>query len=298
MNAGKPRSEKVPTGEPAAGNNRLGNKELAEASGGDQAGRPAGTRSAAARSGGWELLRTLVYAGLIAVLVRTFLFESFNIPSGSMIPTLLVGDYLFVAKYEYGYSRFSLPFSPDLFEGRLLGRSPHRGDVAVFRFTQNTSIDYIKRIVGLPGDHVRMQDGELYLNGVKVPRDDARPYVATDENDVRMSGTRWEELLPGSAGHRPVAHQILKLTDEGQYNNTPDYVVPAGYFFAMGDNRDDSADSRFMGTEPEDLGFVPMQNLVGQAKFIFFSVNARDPIWEFWEWPTEVRWGRILDWVH
>jgi signal peptidase I len=252
----------------------------------------------AARSGTWELLRTLVYAGLIAVFVRTFLFESFNIPSGSMIPTLLVGDYLFVSKYEYGYSRFSLPFSPDLFEGRVAGHVPRRGDVAVFRFTQDTSIDYIKRIVGLPGDHVQVKGGELFLNGTEVPRTDLGDYVASDENGTRMEGRRYEEKLPGSAGRVPVEHQILKLTDEGQYNNTPDYVVPPGYFFAMGDNRDDSADSRFMGTEPDDLGFVPMQNLVGHAKFIFFSVDARYPIWEFWEWPMEIRWGRILDWVH
>ncbi len=249
------------------------------------------------RSGIWELLRTLIYAGLIAVVVRTFLFESFNIPSGSMIPTLLVGDYLFVSKYAYGYSRFSLPFSPDLFEGRVLGHVPHRGDVAVFRFTQDNSVDYIKRIVGLPGDHVQMRGGELYINGIEVPRDDLGDYVATDENDTRMQGRRYLEILPGSAGRGPVPHQILKLTNEGQYNNTPDYVVPAGYFFAMGDNRDNSADSRFMGTESDDLGYVPMQNLVGHAEFIFFSVDGRYPLWEFWEWPMEIRWGRILGWV-
>ena len=260
--------------------------------------RSADTASDSGRSGTWELLRTLIYAGLIAILVRTFLFESFNIPSGSMIPTLLVGDYLFVSKYEYGYSRFSLPFSPDLFEGRVLGHVPHRGDVAVFRFTQDNSIDYIKRIVGLPGDHVQVTGGELYINGTEVPRTDEGDYVASDENGTRMQGRRYLEDLPGSGGRPPVKHQILKLTSEGPYNNTPDYVVPKGYFFAMGDNRDDSADSRFMGTEPDDLGFVPMQNLVGHAKFIFFSVDSRYPIWEFWEWPAEIRWGRILTWVH
>ncbi len=255
------------------------------------------TKADSARSGTWELLRTLIYAGLIAVTVRTFLFESFNIPSGSMIPTLLVGDYLFVSKYEYGYSRFSLPFSPGLFEGRVLGHLPHRGDVAVFRFTQDTSIDYIKRIVGLPGDHVRVQGGELFVNGVQVPRTDLGDYVASDENDTRMQGRRYQEQLPGSGGRAPVSHQILKLTSEGQYNNTPDYVVPADSFFAMGDNRDDSADSRFMGTEPDDLGFVPIQNLVGHAEFIFFSVDGRYPLWEFWQWPAEIRWSRLLNGV-
>ncbi|WP_428393792.1 signal peptidase I [Lichenicoccus sp.] len=250
------------------------------------------------RSGAWELLRTLVYAGLIAVFVRTFLFESFNIPSGSMIPTLLVGDYLFVSKYAYGYSRFSMPLAPDLFEGRILYHRPHRGDVAVFRFTQDTSIDYIKRIVGLPGDHVRMQGGQLYINGTEVPRTPLGDYIADDENGDHRAGRLYRESLPGSGGHKPVRHLILKQTSQGQYNNTPDYMVPAGYFFAMGDNRDDSADSRFMGTEPDDLGFVPIQNLVGRADFIFFSIDERDPIWAFWDWPAEIRWGRILHWVH
>ena len=173
------------------------------------------------RSSSWEMIRTLVYAGLIAVLVRTFLFESFNIPSGSMIPTLLVGDYLFVAKYEYGYSRYSFPFSPDLFEGRILYHKPHRGDVAVFRFTQNTSIDYIKRIVGLPGDHVQMTGGQLYVNGVEVPRSPLGDYVATDENGNRMQGRLYEESLPGVGNRKPVRHDILKLTSQGPYNNTP-----------------------------------------------------------------------------
>ncbi len=238
-------------------------------------------------TGLWENVKTIVYALLIAVGVRTFLFEPFNIPSGSMIPTLLVGDYVFTAKYSYGYSRFSFPFAPDLFSGRIFFHMPKRGDVAVFRETQDTSIDYIKRIVGLPGDHIQMREGQLYLNGTLVPRDDVGDYVAIDENDRHMDGRRYLEHLPTRGG--VVTHQILKFDSDSWWNNTQEYVVPPGDFFAMGDDRDDSADSRF-----PDLGYVPLENLVGHAKIIFFSVDERYPLWEFWEWPFEVRWGRLL----
>ena len=243
-------------------------------------------------TGLWENVKTIVYAILIALGVRTFLFEPFNIPSGSMIPTLLVGDYVFTTKYSYGYSRFSVPFAPDLFSGRIFFQMPHRGDVAVFRETKDTSIDYIKRIVGLPGDHIQMRQGQLYVNGTLVPRDDLGDYVAIDEHDTHIDGRRYREFLPSK--HGVVAHQILKLNSDDWVNNTPEYVVPPGNFFAMGDNRDDSADSRFQGAGPEDLGYVPLENLVGHARIIFFSVDGRDPIWEFWEWPFEVRWGRLL----
>ncbi len=258
------------------------------------ASRRAGARSTETGAGGiGETIRTIVYALLIAVVVRTVAFEPFNIPSGSMIPTLLVGDYLFVAKPAYGFSRFSLPWSPDLFSGRILYSSPHRGDVAVFRYTRDTSIDYIKRIVGLPGDHVQVRDGQLYLNGVVVPRTDESDYVAIDEQRRELQGRLFTETLPGSGGRADVAHKILRLTDEGQQNNTPEYVVPPGYFFAMGDNRDDSADSRFM----DDLGYVPIENLVGKAEVIFFSFDARHPLWQVWEWPAEIRWNRLFRWV-
>ena len=249
-------------------------------------------------AGLWDNVRTIVVALLIAVVVRTLLFEPFNIPSGSMIPTLLVGDYVFTEKWAYGYSRFSLPYGPDLFDGRVLFHMPHRGDVAVFRETKDTTIDYIKRIVGLPGDRVRVTGGELYVNDVLVPRTSLGDYDAVDENGTVMQGLRYEEHLPGSGGRPVVNHQILKLTDEGPQNNTPDYVVPAGDFFAMGDNRDDSADSRFQGPLPEDLGYVPMENLVGRAVVIFFSFDHWAPWWAVWDWPFEVRWGRLLHPIH
>ncbi len=236
-------------------------------------------------SGLLDNVKTIVYAGLIAVVIRTFLFEPFNIPSGSMIPTLLVGDYLFVAKFSYGFSHFSFPFSPDLFSGRIFGSLPHRGDVVVFRYPPDPSEDYIKRVIGLPGDHVQVHDGQLYINGQEAPRQPAGDYV-TDEDGIHMVLRRYREELPGG-----VNHYILKATDQGEMNNTGDYVVPPNELFVLGDNRDNSADSRFWG-------FVPMENLIGKAEVIFFSIDAQAPWWEFWEWPLEIRWGRIGMVVH
>lgn len=234
--------------------------------------------------------KTIVYAGLIAVAIRTFLFEPFNIPSGSMIPTLLIGDYLFVAKYSYGFSHFSFPFSPDFFSGRIFASLPHRGDVIVFRYPPDPSEDYIKRVIGLPGDHVQVRDGQLYINGQEVPRQAAGDY-ATDDQGINMVVRRYTEDLPGGNGYRGVDHSILKATDQGEANNTPDFTVPSQSLFVMGDNRDNSADSRFWG-------YVPMENLVGKAEVIFFSFDARAPWWELWEWPLEVRWGRIGMVIH
>ncbi len=224
--------------------------------------------------------KTIVYAGLIAVIIRTFLFEPFNIPSGSMIPTLLIGDYLFVEKYSYGYSHYSLPFAPDLFSGRILGAVPQRGDVVVFKYPRDTSVDYIKRVIGLPGDTVQVTEGQLLINGKLVPRRPEGDYQV-DEDGVQQVLRLFQEDLPGG-----VRHDILKATEMGEANNTPPFTVPAGQLFVMGDNRDNSADSRFWG-------FVPMENLVGKAEILFFSIDARAPWWEVWMWPVEIRWSRI-----
>lgn len=229
-------------------------------------------------------VKTIVYAVLIAVAIRTFLFEPFNIPSGSMIPTLLVGDYLFVEKYSYGYSHYSLPFGPDWFSGRIFGSLPRRGDVVVFKYPRDTSVDYIKRVIGLPGDTVQVRAGELYLNGKEVPRTSKGQYLVDDEG-IQMAARAFQEDLPEPGGG-VLHHEILKTTDLGQANNTPVYTVPANSLFVMGDNRDNSADSRFWG-------FVPMENLVGRAEILFFSIDARYPWWDFWMWPVEVRWARI-----
>lgn len=243
-------------------------------------------------------VRWFVSVLLLVVVVRTFLYEPFNIPSGSMIPTLQVGDYLWVSKYSYGYSKYSFPFSPDLFEGRIWGAAPHRGDVAVFRFTKDPSIDYVKRIVGLPGDHVQVREGQLYLNGEAVPCAPEGVYDEVDEYQRHQEGHLCREALPGSAGAGPVEHRVLRIPEDGLRNDTPDYVVPPGYFFAMGDNRDHSADSRFMGDGSEDLGFVPMENLVGRAGMIFFSVDKTHPTWQVWTWPMEIRWSRLFHMIH
>ena len=233
-----------------------------------------------------ENVKTLVYAGIIALTVRTVGFEPFSIPSGSMIPTLLVGDYLFVSKFAYGYSHFSLPLSPNLFSGRIFGSLPKRGDVAVFRFPHDTTVDYIKRIIGLPGDTVQMKQGQLYINGVVCPRQPLGKYMA-EENGASTLARLYRETLPNG-----VTHELLKMTDSGDANNTIEYKVPPGYLFAMGDNRDNSADSRFMSGN--GVGYLPVENLIGRAEIIFFSFDSTAPWWQVWEWPFEIRWTRLL----
>ncbi len=243
------------------------------------------TKAKRTSSGLLENGKTIIYAGLIALVIRTFLFEPFNIPSGSMIPTLLIGDYLFVSKFSYGFSHFSFPFSPDWFSGRIFASVPHRGDVVVFRYPPDPSEDYIKRVIGLPGDHVQVREGQLYINGQLVPRQAVGDYV-TDEDGIHLVLRQYQENLPGG-----VNHDFLKATDQGEANNTPDSLVPPNELFVMGDNRDNSADSRFWG-------YVPMENLVGKADIIFFSIDGRAPWWEFWEWPFEIRWNRIGMVIH
>ncbi|MBO1074441.1 signal peptidase I [Roseomonas marmotae] len=243
------------------------------------------------KPGGWlESLKTIVYAVLIAVGIRTVAFEPFNIPSGSMIPTLQVGDYLFVSKYAYGYSRYSLPFGPDLFEGRIFGAVPKRGDVAVFKFPRDNSTDYIKRIIGLPGDRVQVRNGRLFLNGQEVPREALGLYTVEGDGP-RITVRLFRETLPPSPGEGPRQHEILEASDNQAYDNTPEYLVPPGHVFAMGDNRDNSLDSRDMTV---GVGFVPLENLVGRAEMIFFSVDGSAAWWQVWAWPSAVRWNRLF----
>ncbi len=242
----------------------------------------------------WETVRTVVYAVLIAVVVRTFLYEPFNIPSGSMKPTLLVGDYLFVSKFAYGYSRHSLPFSPALGEGRLFGSLPERGDVAVFKLPSNNKTDYIKRIVGLPGDRIQVKSGILFVNNVEVVRTPLDDFLEDEGHQVNVV-KRYEETMPSFDGEQDdtVSYEVLDLISEGrgEYDNTEIFVVPEGHVFAMGDNRDNSLDSR------AKVGFVPLDNLVGRAEIIFFSTNGRARFWEFWNWPMTIRYGRLLNMI-
>jgi signal peptidase I len=239
-----------------------------------------------AASGGWlESFKTILYAGLIAIGIRTVAFEPFNIPSGSMIPTLLVGDYLFVSKYSYGYSRHSMPFSPNLFSGRIAGSLPKRGDVAVFKLPRDNSTDYIKRIIGLPGDRIQVVRGVLQVNGQPVRRELLGPYAA-EGTIVRQ----YRETLPAANNSLAAPHLILEASDDQPFDNTTEFLVPAGHVFAMGDNRDNSLDSRAMNA----VGFIPVENLVGRAEFIFFSVDGSAAWWEVWGWPFAIRWTRIF----
>ncbi len=228
-----------------------------------------------------ETLRTLVYAILIALVVRTVFFEPFNIPSGSMKPTLLVGDYLFTSKYAYGYSRHSLPFSLPLIPGRILNDLPARGDVVVFKLPSDGRTDYIKRVIGLPGDTVQMRGGTLYLNGEAVTKERIGGFV--DENGRELA--RLVETLPNGR-----QYEILDATANGPYDTTRVFEVPAGQLFVMGDNRDNSMDSR-----TRFVGFVPVENLVGRAEVIFYSTDGSAALWEPWRWPFAIRYGRLLD---
>ncbi len=244
------------------------------------------------KSGGAvETVKTVVYAMIIALAIRTLAFEPFNIPSSSMVPTLLVGDYLFVSKYSYGYSFFSLPLSSmssPLFSGRIFGSLPKRGDVAVFKLPRDTSTDYIKRIIGLPGDRIQMKGGRLFINGTEVSRTDKGPYTEVDDGPPRDFKLYLETLPNG------VKHDILKISDNEQLDNTQEFLVPEGCVFAMGDNRDNSLDSRVLTA----VGFIPLENLVGRAEFLFFSIDARSAWWEVWQWPFEIRWSRLFTGIH
>jgi len=243
------------------------------------------------KSGGfWDTVRTVIYAVLIALFIRTVAFEPFNIPSGSMIPTLLIGDYLFVSKFSYGYSRYSLPLGLPLFSGRLFMRQPERGDVAVFKLPSDNKTDYIKRIIGLPGDRIQMRGGRLYINDKLVERRRIEDFVEGDGAGGFRRVPQFIETLPNGRRHR-----ILELSDSGPLDNTPVYTVPQGHYFAMGDNRDNSLDSRVpAGGGHSGVGYVPAENLVGRAEILFFSTDGSARLWEVWRWLSAIRFHRIF----
>ncbi len=234
-----------------------------------------------------ETIRTIAVAVLIAVVFRSFAFQPFNIPSESMVPTLLVGDYLFVSKYAYGYSRHSLPFSPPLFHGRLLEKPVERGDVAVFKLPRDGRTDYIKRIIGLPGDKIQMIDSVLYINGEAVKREHVDDYENGDPNVSVRRAAQYKETLPNG-----VSYMTLDLYGATDADNTPVFEVPAGYYFAMGDNRDNSADSRLPMSR--GVGLVPAENLVGRAEIITFSTDGNARLWEIWKWFGAMRFSRFF----
>lgn len=233
----------------------------------------------------WDSAKTFVYAILIALLVRTVAFEPFNIPSGSMIPTLLIGDYLFVSKYSYGYSKHSMPLSLPVFSGRIFFSEPERGDVAVFKLPTDDETDYIKRLIGLPGDRIQMKSGRLYINGKIVKRERIDDFVQTDRNGNIRRQARFLETLPNG-----LVHPILEKSDHDMLDDTSVYTVPPEHYFAMGDNRDNSQDSRVLS----EVGFVPKKNLVGRAEVLFFSTNGAGRFWEVWKWPISIRFKRFF----
>jgi signal peptidase I len=244
-----------------------------------------GEVTAAPRHGAFEAVKTILWAGLLAVGIHTFLFQPFYIPSGSMVPTLDINDYLFVNKFAYGYSSASFPFGLKFFSGRVPAGMPKRGDVVVLAPTKGAGHDdLIKRVIGLPGDTVQVQSGLLYLNGQPVTlRDEGQ--LNDDSDGFPFPVEQYAETLPGG-----MTHPILKISDDGFMNNTPVYTVPPGNLFMMGDNRDNSLDSRVL----DDLGYVPVENVVGKAEIIFFSIDLTAPWYEFWQWPAEIRWNRLL----
>ncbi|CAN5661380.1 signal peptidase I [soil metagenome] len=259
------------------------------------------TSKAKTKGGFLELVKTIVYALLLAGLIRTLLFQPFWIPSGSMKPTLLIGDFLFVNKMAYGYSRHSCPFSLCPFDGRILGSQPDRGDVVVFKHP-TTGSDYIKRLIGLPGDRVQMQGGVLYVNDEALAQDEIAPFVEPNEQQgpmrslprcanapVQLGGDcvkeRLVETMPGGT-----RHAILNI-DDGFGDNTPVLTVPAGEFFFMGDNRDNSMDSRFPRSAG-GVGSVPFDLLVGRADRVMFS-SAGTSMLAFWTWRPDRFFVRI-----
>ncbi|GGC74191.1 signal peptidase I [Chelatococcus reniformis] len=234
----------------------------------------------------YETIKVIVQALLIALVVRTLLFQPFNIPSGSLIPTLLIGDYLFVSKYAYGYSKHSIPFSPPLFNGRIFASPPKRGDIAVFKLPKDNSTDYIKRVIGLPGDRIQVREGLLYINDKPVKRERIQDYQTNDSWGRQVQVPQYMETLPNG-----VSHVVIERDgDKGYWDNTYVYQVPANHYFMMGDNRDNSTDSR----DEASVGYVPFENFVGRAEIVFFSIDENASAWKVWEWPWTVRWDRIF----
>lgn len=231
-----------------------------------------------------DFAKTAFIAVCLALLIRSLFLEPFNIPSGSMKPTLQVGDYLFVNKPAYGYSRYSFPLGIAPIEGRAWAKEPQRGDVIVFKLPTNTSIDYIKRVIGLPGDTIQVIGGRLFINGKQVHREMTQ-MRRIEEMGRTVTVKEYLETLPGGT-----THLIFEEGDRYPLDDTKLFKVPAGHYFVMGDNRDNSQDSRVESL----VGFVPFENIVGRADFIFFSVKEGSQLLKIWEWPWNIRYERLF----
>ncbi|WP_188064166.1 signal peptidase I [Sphingobium sp. KCTC 72723] len=267
-----------------------------------------------------DFLWFLARLGLFVFVLRSFIISPFNIPSESMQPRLLIGDYLLVAKWPYGYSRYSLPFSIPLIPGRILASTPDRGDVAVFKAPPSQKNDYIKRVIGLPGDMIAVRGGVVYLNGAAIPRQkvadlvipvtpnmvDAAakegaetPCYRPDFEEAAPGGGRqcrypqFRETLPATKDVPAKSYNVLDLVPDGAADDRDTVLVPEGHLFMMGDNRDRSADSRFPAVEGGGIGLVPMENLVGKAMISVFSTDGSANWLLPWTWVSAARWNRI-----
>mgnify|MGYP003953397977 CR=1 FL=1 len=232
-----------------------------------------------------ENIITIFYALIIALIIRTFFFQPFYIPSSSMEPNLVVGDRLFVSKYTYGYSRHSFPFSPNISNKRFFSQKPNRGDVIVFKTPADNRTDYIKRLLGLPGDTIQIVNGELYLNNVKIPRNKIESNIEINCGNENLETNIYEEILPNGKKY------LAAYRKEGSILNTDKFIVPENHYFFMGDNRDCSKDSRFLSS----VGYVNSLNIVGKARIIFFSNDSnKASFFKFWKWNKSIRFERFL----
>ena len=232
-----------------------------------------------------ENTKTLIYALIIAVIIRSLIIQPFYIPSSSMEPNLLVGDRLFVTKYSYGYSKHSFPFSPPIFKGRILSKKPKRGDVVVFKTPADNRTDYIKRLIGLPGDEIQFIAGEIFINDKKIFRNKVNKIKEVRCGNVSFEVESFEETLPNGFKHLAVYNK------KGTLQNSKKFKVPPNHYFLMGDNRDCSKDSRYL----QSVGYVHMINLVGKAQIIFFSNDTvQGSLLKFWNLGNSFRLNRTF----
>jgi signal peptidase I len=244
--------------------------------------------NAVSRDAAISVAKTIAAALALALIMRTFLFQPFSIPSPSMEGTLLTGDYIFVSKYSYGYSRYSFPFFDGMpASGRLFAGSPQRGDVVVFRLPADPRQDYVKRVIGLPGDRIEIVRGVVSVNGVAAEQT-PDGYADVQCADGVRSAPLFREMLPGGR-----SHSIARCNPMIALNDIRAFVVPAGHYFMMGDNRDNSRDSR-ISPASGGVGFVPAENLVGKAQAVFFSSDGSAGLLEFWRWPSAIRFSRLF----
>ena len=232
-----------------------------------------------------ENLKTIIYALIIAIFIRSFFFQPFYIPSSSMEPNLLVGDRLFVSKYTYGFSKHSFPFSPNFFDGRIFYNEPNRGDVVVFKTPADNRTDYIKRLIGVPGDSIQFIDGDIYLNNNQILKTKTtRTQIIYCGNSI-LDTHEFQEKLPNNVIYTAV------YSKTNYFKNSDKYIVPNDHYFFLGDNRDCSKDSRYLGS----VGYVHKDNLVGKARIIFFSSDRKiASFFKFWKWNKSLRFNRFF----